>query len=77
VSTDPNWSLALSPWDSYGLADYELGAGNTSEDSRSRWYINISMTLGPQYGTRGSEATNTFLQTPAFVVEQLPRAIDD
>jgi hypothetical protein len=26
--------MALSLWDSYGLAGYELGAGNISEDSR-------------------------------------------
>lgn len=31
----------LSLWDSYGLKDYELGAGTISEDARGRWYINI------------------------------------
>jgi IS605 OrfB family transposase len=34
----------LSLWDSYGLKDYELGAGSLSEDSRGRWYINICAT---------------------------------
>lgn len=31
----------ISLWDSYGLSHYDLGAGNLSEDSRGRWYINI------------------------------------
>lgn len=33
----------LSLWDSYGLADYELGAGSFSEDSRGRWYLNVTV----------------------------------
>jgi IS605 OrfB family transposase len=36
---------ALSLWDSYGLADYELGSGTISEDSRGRWYINITVKV--------------------------------
>jgi putative transposase len=31
----------LSLWDSYGLSKFELRAGNFSEDSRGRWYVNI------------------------------------
>jgi putative transposase len=31
----------LSLWDSFGLGDFELRAGNFSEDSRGRWYLNI------------------------------------
>jgi putative transposase len=31
----------LSLWDSYGLGDFELRAGNFSEDSRGRWYLNV------------------------------------
>src|SRR6202047_3159458 len=31
----------LSLWDSFGLSGYELRAGNFSEDSRGRWYLNI------------------------------------
>ena len=34
----------LSLWDSYGLKDYDLGAGNISEDARGRWYINPCAT---------------------------------
>ena len=31
----------LSLWDSYGLGSVELRAGNFSEDSRGRWYLNV------------------------------------
>jgi putative transposase len=31
----------LSLWDSYGLGKFELRAGNFSEDSRGRWYLNV------------------------------------
>lgn len=37
--------LKLSLWDSYGLADYELGAGSVSEDSRGRWYLNVCVKV--------------------------------
>jgi IS605 OrfB family transposase len=30
-------------WDSYGLADYELGSGSFSEDARGRWYFNTTI----------------------------------
>ncbi len=33
----------LSLWDSYGLKDFKLGTGNINEDSRGRWYINITI----------------------------------
>jgi hypothetical protein len=33
----------LSFWDSYGLKDFELRAGNFSEDARGRWYLNVSV----------------------------------
>ncbi|WP_369411528.1 RNA-guided endonuclease InsQ/TnpB family protein [Polynucleobacter finlandensis] len=32
-------------WDSYGLADYELGSGTFSEDSRGRWYFNTTVKV--------------------------------
>lgn len=32
---------ALSLWDSFGLADFDLGSGSISQDARGRWYINI------------------------------------
>jgi IS605 OrfB family transposase len=36
---------ALSLWDSYGLKDYELGSGSLSEDSRGRWYMNVTVKV--------------------------------
>ena len=38
----------LSLWDSYGLANYELGAGNISEDARGRWYLNVTVKVKKQ-----------------------------
>jgi len=35
----------LSLWDSYGLHQYELGTGCFSEDSRGRWYLNITVKV--------------------------------
>lgn len=43
----------FSLWDSYGLADYELRAGNFSQDSRGRWYLNVVVKVqaNPESGT--------------------------
>jgi IS605 OrfB family transposase len=35
----------LNLWDSYGLKDYELGAGAISEDARGRWYLNVTVQV--------------------------------
>src|SRR5262249_40644278 len=35
--------LHLGVWDTYGLSGYELGAGTISEDSRGRWYLNVTV----------------------------------
>jgi len=40
--------LKLSLWDSYGLSQYELGAGNLSEDARGRWYLNVTVKVKKQ-----------------------------
>lgn len=40
--------MKLSLWDSYGLADYELGAGTVSEDARGRWYLNVTVKVKKQ-----------------------------
>ncbi len=37
--------MRLSLWDSHGLADYELGAGSICEDSRGRWYLNVTVKV--------------------------------
>jgi IS605 OrfB family transposase len=36
---------ALGLWDSYGLANYELGPGNISQDARGRWYLNVTVMV--------------------------------
>ena len=35
----------LGLWDSWGLAQYELGAGCISQDARGRWYLNATVRL--------------------------------
>ena len=40
--------VPLSLWDSYGLCDYALGPGSISEDSRGRWYLNVSVRVLPK-----------------------------
>ena len=53
--------LKLSLWDSYGLADYELGAGNVSEDSRGRWYLNVTVKVKKQAKSTASEPSGEAL----------------
>jgi len=38
----------LSLWDSYGLGNFELRAGNFSEDSRGRWYLNVCVSCAQE-----------------------------
>lgn len=35
----------FSLWDSYGLSNYELRSGCFSEDSRGRWYFNVTVEV--------------------------------
>lgn len=43
----------FSLWDSYGLSQYELGAGSFSQDARGRWYFNVivKVEMKPSAGT--------------------------
>ena len=45
---------ALSLWDSYGLSDYELRSGSFSEDSRGRWYLNVTVDVKQSVKTVGT-----------------------
>jgi hypothetical protein len=45
----------LSLWDSYGLGKFQLRAGNFSEDSRGRWYLNVCVPREP----RAADERNT------------------
>ena len=37
--------VPLSLWDSYGLKDYTLRSGSFCEDSRGRWYLNVTVDV--------------------------------
>ena len=45
----------LSLWDSYGLGNFELRAGNFSEDSRGRWYLNVCVPRAQKVGDEKSK----------------------
>ena len=47
---------AISLWDSYGLADYQLRSGSFSEDSRGRWYLNVTVDVKQPAKTAGSSS---------------------
>jgi IS605 OrfB family transposase len=42
----------LGLWDSYGLSQYELRAGSISEDTRGRWYLNVTVEVPDFVGPR-------------------------
>lgn len=47
---------AISLWDSYGLASYELRAGCFSEDARGRWYLNVTVDVRKPAPCAGSSS---------------------
>lgn len=51
----------FSVWDSYGLSEYAFRAGSFSEDSRGRWYFNITVQVDSQDATRGKSAVGVDL----------------
>ncbi|WP_035536164.1 RNA-guided endonuclease InsQ/TnpB family protein [Paraburkholderia hospita] len=67
--------LHLGVWDSYGLAGYELGAGTISEDSRGRWYLNVSVKVKPAQRSESKRQLGIDLGLKTFAGfsdEQLP-----
>jgi putative transposase len=56
----------LGLWDSYGLGKYELGPGAISEDSRGRWYINISVKVEKKPASTASKSVGIDLGLKAF-----------
>jgi IS605 OrfB family transposase len=67
--------LHLGVWDSYGLADYELGAGTISEDSRGRWYLNVCVKAKRVQRSESSRQVGIDLGLKTFAGfsdEQLP-----
>ena len=45
----------LSLWDSYGLSNYKLRAGNFNQDSRGRWYLNVVVQI-PSVASAGTRS---------------------
>lgn len=58
----------LSLWDSYGLGQYELGAGCISEDTRGRWYINITVKVEKAQRSEAKSAIGIDLGLKDFAV---------
>ena len=58
---------ALSLWDSYGLNDYELGTGAFSEDSRGRWYLNVTVKTAKPAQSKASTAVGIDLGLKDFL----------
>jgi len=54
-------------WDSYGLANYELGTGSFSEDARGRWYFNVTVKVkvAPAPQARGAVGVDLGLKSLA------------
>lgn len=57
----------LSLWDSYGLHQYELGPGSFSEDSRGRWYLNVTVKVRKPAGIAARGAVGIDLGLKDFL----------
>lgn len=57
----------LSLWDSYGLAGYELGTGSFSEDSRGRWYLNVTVKVAKPEASKGGTSVGVDLGLKDFL----------
>ena len=57
----------LSLWDSYGLSNYELGTGSFSEDSRGRWYLNVTVKVKKPAPCEGRESVGIDLGLKDFM----------
>lgn len=57
----------LSLWDSYGLGGFELGAGSFSEDSRGRWYLNVTVKKMKQPNSQGKASVGIDLGLKDFM----------
>jgi putative transposase len=53
---DSSQGKALSLWDSYGLTDYQLRSGSFSDDSRGRWYLNVTVDVKQPVKTVGTSS---------------------
>ncbi|WP_258234678.1 RNA-guided endonuclease InsQ/TnpB family protein [Cupriavidus pinatubonensis] len=66
----------LSLWDSYGLSKYALGVGNLSEDSRGRWYLNVTVKVKKAERSEGQTAVGIDLGLKDFAATSAGVTID-
>ena len=66
----------LSLWDSYGLADYDLGTGSFSEDSRGRWYLNVTVKTAHREWSASTKAIGIDLNLSNFCVNSEGLKVD-
>lgn len=59
---------AISLWDSYGLGDYTLRSGSFSEDSRGRWYFNVTVDVKQPQKSTGKTSIGIDLGLKDFAV---------
>lgn len=57
----------LSLWDSYGLHQYDLGTGSFSEDSRGRWYLNVTVEVATPAPSKHTGAVGIDLGLKEFL----------
>ena len=57
----------FSLWDSYGLGDYALGAGSFSEDTRGRWYLNVTVKREKSSPSQGRKSVGIDLGLKDFL----------
>jgi putative transposase len=64
----------LSLWDSYGLGSFDLRAGNFSEDSGGRWYLNICVPRAQSGDERNKPSVGSILDRSVPILARAPRA---
>ena len=58
--------VPLSLWDSYGLKDYTLRSGSFCEDSRGRWYLNVTVDVKKPEASTGTSSVGIDLGLKDF-----------
>lgn len=66
----------ISLWDSFGLADYELRSGSFSEDSRGRWYLNVSVDVKKPEPSQGKTSIGIDLGLKDFATVSDGQRVD-
>lgn len=66
----------LCLWDSYGLKDYELRSGSFCEDSRGRWYLNVSVDVKKPEASQGKSSIGIDLGLKDFAALSTGKKIE-